>query len=59
MTTVVSCLLPTVAIGVLTRANGTTEKILYIGAFTVLFSMGLIYLTIDTSRLQIFAATAA
>ena len=57
--TVVSCVLPTVAIGVLTTARGTVETLLYIGGFTALFAIGLMCLTNETSRVQIFTATAA
>ena len=57
--TVVACLLPTLAISILTTACGMTETLLYIGGFTALFSIGLMILTTDTSRVQIFTATAA
>jgi len=57
--TVAACLLPTLAIGVLTTARNMTETLLYIGGFTVLFSIGLMVLTTDASRMQIFTATAA
>jgi hypothetical protein len=57
--TVVACVLPTFAIGVLAQARGLTQKLLYIGSFTALFSIGLMCLTNETSRVQIFTATAA
>jgi hypothetical protein len=58
--TVVACLLPTLSIGVLTTAEGTLQKLGYIGGFTALFSIGLMFLTdAGTSRVQIFTATAA
>ncbi|KAH8891763.1 hypothetical protein GQ53DRAFT_746258 [Thozetella sp. PMI_491] len=58
--TVVACVLPTVAIGILSTAQGTMHKLLYIGGFTMLFAIGLIILTdCSTSRIQIFTATAA
>ena len=58
--TVVACVLPTVAIGVLTTAHGNTEKLLYIGGFTALFAIGLMFFTdANTTRVQIFTATAA
>jgi hypothetical protein len=48
------------AIGVLTTAKGNTEKLLYIGGFTALFAIGLMFLTDgNTTRVQIFTATAA
>jgi len=57
--TVAACLLPTLAIGVLTTARGMTETLLYIGGFTVMFAIGLMILAKDTSTVQIFTATAA
>ncbi|KAK0711965.1 hypothetical protein B0H67DRAFT_304048 [Lasiosphaeris hirsuta] len=57
--TVVACLLPTLAISILTTARGMTETLLYIGGFTALFSVGLMALATETSRVQIFTATAA
>src|SRR6266699_3897191 len=57
--TVAACILPTVAIGILTTATTTTQKLLYIGGFTALFAIGLMYLTDETARVQIFTATAA
>jgi len=57
--TVIACVLPTVAIGILTTATTTIHKLLYIGGFTALFAIGLMYLTDETSRVQIFTATAA
>jgi len=58
--TVVACLLPTLAIGVLTTAQGNIQKLLYIGGFTALFAIGLMLLTdVGTSKVQVFTATAA
>ncbi|KAK0714537.1 hypothetical protein B0H67DRAFT_644387 [Lasiosphaeris hirsuta] len=57
--TIVACLLPTLAISILTTARGMTETLLYIGGFTTLFSIGLMILATETSRVQIFTATAA
>ncbi|KAK0750816.1 hypothetical protein B0T18DRAFT_57313 [Schizothecium vesticola] len=57
--TVVACLLPTLAISVLTTARGMTETLLYIGGFTVMFAIGLMILAKDTSTVQTFTATAA
>ncbi|KAK0742690.1 hypothetical protein B0T18DRAFT_447602 [Schizothecium vesticola] len=47
--TVVACLLPTLAISVLTTARGMTETLLYIGGFTVMFAIGLMILAKHTS----------
>jgi hypothetical protein len=60
ITTVVACLLPTLAIGILTTAETTRDKLLYIGGFTAMFAIGLLWLTeAGSSRLQVFTATAA
>jgi len=58
--TVFACILPTLAIGILTTAHTTLQILLYIGGFTALFSIGLMFLTpSDTTRVEIFTATAA
>jgi len=58
--TVVACILPTLAIGILATAHGTMHVLLYIGGFTALFAIGLMFLTnAETSRVEIFTATAA
>jgi len=58
--TVVACILPAGAIAVLATANTLRDKLLYIGGFTALFAIGLLWLTdVATSRIQIFTATAA
>lgn len=60
VTMVIACILPTVAIGVLTTAKTTMQKLLYIGGFTALFAIGVMWLTdAGTSRLSVFTATAA
>ncbi|KAK0636771.1 hypothetical protein B0T17DRAFT_613453 [Bombardia bombarda] len=60
VTMVAACLLPTVAIGVLTTAQTTLQKLGYIAGFTALFSIGVMWLTdASTSRIQVFTATAA
>ena len=60
VTTVVACLLPTLAIAILTTAKTTRDKLLYIGGFTAMFAIGLLWLTeAGSSRLQVFTATAA
>ncbi|KAI3316516.1 hypothetical protein HD806DRAFT_517345 [Xylariaceae sp. AK1471] len=59
LSTVVACLLPTIAIGVLTTANTTLQKILYIGGFSAIFAIAIMLFTPNTPRLQIFTATAA
>jgi len=58
--TVIACLLPTIAIGIMTTAKTTRDKLLYIGGFTILFAIGLLWVAeAGTSRIQIFMATAA
>ncbi|KAK3368637.1 hypothetical protein B0H63DRAFT_488849 [Podospora didyma] len=58
--TVVACVLPTISIGILATAEGLVRRLLYIGGFTALFAIGLMFLTdADTSRVHIFTATAA
>ncbi|GAB1315611.1 hypothetical protein MFIFM68171_05821 [Madurella fahalii] len=59
--TVVACMLPTVAIGVLTTstADSNLHKLLWIGGFTALFAMGLTAFTNEISRVQVFMAAAA
>lgn len=58
--TVIACLLPTVAIAVLSSLQSTGELLGVIAAFTAIFAMGLMFLTdASTSRVEIFTATAA
>ncbi|CCD54256.1 hypothetical protein BofuT4_P129560.1 [Botrytis cinerea T4] len=58
--TVIACLLPTVAIAVLSSLESTKELLGVIAAFTAIFAMGLMFLTdASTSRVEIFTATAA
>ncbi|PQE32720.1 phthalate transporter protein [Rutstroemia sp. NJR-2017a WRK4] len=58
--TVLACLLPTVAIAVLSRLDSTRVLIGVIAAFTAIFAIGLMWLTdAGTSRVEIFTATAA
>jgi len=57
--TIVASMLPTMAIAILTTADTLRDKLLYIGGFTALFAIGLMILTSETSRVQIFTATAA
>lgn len=60
LSTVIACLLPVVAIAVLTQVKGERNLLLCITAFAVIFAVGLIALTQGTStRTEIFAATAA
>ncbi|KAH0557186.1 hypothetical protein GP486_005022 [Trichoglossum hirsutum] len=60
VSTVVACLLPTVAITVLSQVNGTRNLLLCVAGFAVMFAAGLIFLTNGTSsRVEIFTATAA
>lgn len=58
--TVVACLLPTVAISVLSTVHTTAMLLGFIALFTAIFAMGLMSLTDPgTSRTEIFTATAA
>lgn len=60
ISTVVACLLPVVAITVLSQVHGTRNLLLCIAGFAVIFAIGLIFLTNGTSsRVDIFTATAA
>jgi len=60
VSTVVACLLPTVAIIVLSQIQGMTNLLLCLAGFAVLFAAGLIFLTSGTTtRVEIFTATAA
>lgn len=59
LATVVACVLPTVAIGILSTAKTKRDKLLYIGGFTTLFAIGLLLFTEPgTSRISVFMATA-
>jgi hypothetical protein len=60
ISTVIACLIPVVAISVLTQVKGTRDILLCIAGFAIIFAVGLILLTQGTSsRTEIFAATAA
>lgn len=60
ISTIVACLLPTIAVAVLTQVHGTRNLLLCLLAFAVVFAGGLIFLTSGTaSRVEVFAATAA
>jgi hypothetical protein len=59
ITTVVACLLPTVAITVLTKLHTMGETLGAIALFTALFAIGLSFLTGESTRVEIFTATAA
>jgi hypothetical protein len=57
---VVACLLPIVAIAVLSYVKGLRNLLLCLAGFAVIFAVGLIFLTNGTiSRVDIFTATAA
>ena len=57
---VVAALVPTLAIWVLSRTQSTSYRILYIGGFTALFAVLLMFLGEQgLTRLQIFTATSA
>jgi len=58
--TIIACLLPTVAITVLSKIHETGQRLGAIAGFTALFAAGLMCLTkAGTSRVEIFTATAA
>jgi hypothetical protein len=58
--TVIACVLPTVAIAILSKMHSMPEILGFIGLFTTLFAVGLMLLTdAGTSRVEIFTATAA
>ncbi|KAF1962753.1 hypothetical protein CC80DRAFT_541911 [Byssothecium circinans] len=60
ISTVVACLLPVVAIAVLSQVHGTRDLLLCLAGFSVVFCVGLIFMTQGTSkRVEIFSATAA
>jgi hypothetical protein len=58
VTTVVACLLPTIAIIILARVTTIGATLGLIALFTALFALGLILLSSGSSRMQIFTATA-
>jgi len=58
--TVIACLLPIVAIAVLSKMHRMGEVLGFIALFTTIFAIGLMLLTdAGTSRVEIFTATAA
>ena len=60
VSTVIACLLPVVAITVLSQVHGTRNLLLCLASFAVIFAVGLIFLTNGTSsRVEIFTATSA
>lgn len=60
VSTVIACLLPVVAITVLSQVEGIRNLLLCLAGFAVIFAVGLIFLTNGTSsRVDIFTATAA
>ena len=58
VSTVVACLLPVIAITVLSEVHGQRNLLLCLAAFAVIFAIGLIFLGTG-SRIEIFGATAA
>jgi hypothetical protein len=57
---IVACLLPVGAITVLANMHTTKDLLLCVFGFTVIFAVGLLYLTAGTiSRVEMFTATAA
>ncbi|KAJ4360925.1 uncharacterized protein N0V89_001494 [Didymosphaeria variabile] len=60
ISTVVACLLPVIAISVLSQLQGLKALLLCLAGFSLVFAIGLIALTQGTSkRTEIFGATAA
>jgi hypothetical protein len=60
ISTVLACLLPVIAISVLSQLQGLRNLLLCLAAFAIVFAIGLIFLTQGTSsRTEIFTATAA
>lgn len=60
ISTLVACLLPVIAITVLSQLHGLRQLLICLAGFAVIFALGLIFLTQGTSsRTEIFAATAA
>ena len=60
ISTVIACLLPVVAITVLSQIHETRNLLLCLAGFAVAFAIGLMFLTNGTSsRVEIFTATSA
>jgi hypothetical protein len=59
ITTVVACLLPTVAITILAKVHRMGLILGLIALFTAIFAIGLVLLSSSSSRVEIFTATAA
>lgn len=60
ISTVVACLMPVIAISVLSQLQGLRNLLICLAAFSLVFAVGLIALTQGTSkRTEVFAATAA
>ncbi|KAH8660975.1 hypothetical protein BGZ60DRAFT_115900 [Tricladium varicosporioides] len=60
VSTVIACLLPVVAITVLSQLHGKRDLLICVASFAIIFAVGLIFLTNGTStRVEIFTATAA
>jgi hypothetical protein len=59
ITTVVACLLPTVAITILAKIHSMGVILGLIALFTAIFAIGLVLLSSTSSRVEIFTATAA
>ena len=55
--TVVTCLLPTVAIAVLAQVNSQGLVLKLIAVFTAVFALGFIFFSSSSSRNQVFLAT--
>lgn len=60
ISTVVACLLPVIAISILSQLHGLRNLLICLAGFAIIFALALIFLTQGTSsRTEIFAATAA
>lgn len=60
ISTVIACLLPVIAISILSQLHGLRNLLICLAGFAIFFALALIFLTQGTSsRTEIFAATAA
>ncbi|CZR59927.1 uncharacterized protein PAC_09822 [Phialocephala subalpina] len=60
LSTIVACLLPTLAITVLSQLHGLRDLLLCLAGFTVIFAFGLIFFTTGSAtKLEVFVASAA
>jgi hypothetical protein len=60
LSTIVACLLPTLAITVLSQLHGLRDLLLSLAGFTCIFAIGLIFFTTGSAtKLEVFVASAA